>query len=173
MKIFKCQMVYICANMNRFSSYCPGGTPDPPPNTYQLRLSVYCFLILRWNSRKTTALTKQSDARTTTPPPPLPIGKKNLDPLLCCCIRTQSILFLSGITKPLLINWTAQSFPVYYLLLVQHSSERYCCTARKGPWPPSPPYFPELGASLPGKRISGIATNFDPVGKPKTTKSIY
>ena len=30
-KIFKCQMVYICANMNRFSS-CPGGggrTPRP------------------------------------------------------------------------------------------------------------------------------------------------
>ena len=92
------------------------------------------------------------------PPPPFPIGKKIMDPL-CRCIGTQSLLFLSGLTKPLLIKWTAQSFPVYYLLLVPHSSG-------KRPLTP-PPYFPELDASPPGKGISEIAATTDPVGKPK------
>ena len=47
-KILKCQMVYICANMNRFSSNWPGEGPSVPN---RLRLTVYFILMLQWNKK--------------------------------------------------------------------------------------------------------------------------
>ena len=105
-------------------------------------------------------------------PPPFPLGKKSgsAAPLYWYTIS----MILSELTKPLLINRTAQSFPVYYLLLVPDSSGRYCGTARQTPpEPPPPPIFPSWAPLPPGKGISGIATTTDPVGKTKiTTKSM-
>ena len=100
-----------------------------------------------------------------TPPPP-PSKKKFW---IRRCTGTPSLHYvLYEQTKPLLINRTAQSFPVY-LLLVPHNFRAilpYCQTNSPAP----PPPFAELGASPSGQRNiwdTGIASTTDRVGKPQ------
>ena len=169
MKIFKCQMVYsIFARIWTVLALSWGNPRTTPPPTHtHTSIELDCVLCSDTTMKFKKNYSSYKTFGCPEPPPPFP-SENILDPLRHC-IGTRSRLFLSGPTKPLLIKWTAQSFPVYCLLLVPHSSGRwYCGTARQAPpWTPPPPYFPELGASPPGKGISGKAASTDPVGKPK------
>ena len=136
-----------------------GNPRHPPPHTHthQLRLSVYCFLILRWNSRKTIALTKQSDVRTT---PSLSHRKKN---------SGSAVVLLYWYTISIIFIWTNQTLvnqlnsSVLSRILFTFGPTKFRANA---PWPP-PLIFPSWAPLPPGKGISGIATTTDPVGKPK------
>ena len=138
-----------------------GRTPCP----HQLHLTVYCVLILRWNWRKTTTLTKQNYTIYYNPSQPPPLFSY----FKVRCVRNphpppplkHSVSAAVLVHPPLFLIWTNQT--LINQLNSSVLSRIYFSTF--GPTyfiPPPPLHFPELDASPPRKGISGIAFTTNP-----------